>query len=40
MKKWLGGALRTTFGEENTKEDIDYLVENLVTILPKLQLNT
>ena len=23
------GTLRTTFGEENTKEDIDYLVQNL-----------
>lgn len=27
------GAVRTTFGEENTKEDIDYLVENLVKIV-------
>jgi len=31
------GALRTTFGEENTKEDIDYLVENLVEIIRRLR---
>ena len=27
------GALRTTFGEDNTIEDIDYLIENLKKIL-------
>ena len=31
------GALRTTFGEENTKEDVDYLVENLINIVEKLR---
>ncbi len=31
------GALRTSFGEENTKEDIDYLVENLVEIVKRLR---
>lgn len=31
------GALRTTFGEENTKKDIDYLVENLVEIVGRLR---
>ena len=31
------GALRTTFGEENTKEDVDYLVENLSNIVEKLR---
>ena len=31
------GALRTTFGEENTKEDIDYLVENLIEIVRRLR---
>lgn len=30
-------ALRTTFGEENTKEDIDYLVENLKEIVERLR---
>ena len=29
------GALRTTFGDENTKEDIDYLVNSLVEIVEK-----
>ena len=28
-------ALRTTFGEETTKEDIDYLVESLIEIMKK-----
>ena len=31
------GALRTTFGEENTKEDVDYLVENLAEIVEGLR---
>lgn len=31
------GALRTTFGEENTKEDVDYLVENLEEIVGRLR---
>lgn len=31
------GALRTTFGDENTKEDIDYLVDSLVEIVTKLR---
>ena len=31
------GALRTTFGEENTKEDVDYLVENLAEIVERLR---
>ncbi len=31
------GALRTTFGEENTKEDIDYLVNNLCQIIEELR---
>lgn len=30
-------ALRTTFGEENTKEDVDYLVENLKEIVERLR---
>lgn len=32
------GALRTTFGEENTKEDIDYLVDNLCQIIEELSI--
>lgn len=31
------GALRVTFGDDNTKEDVDYLVENLVEIIEKLR---
>lgn len=31
------GSLRITIGEENTKEDIDYLVESLVEIVKKLR---
>lgn len=30
-------TLRVTFGEENTKEDVDYLVENLVEIVNELR---
>lgn len=29
------GALRTTFGIENTKEDVEYLVESLIQIVKK-----
>ncbi len=31
------GSLRITLGEENTKEDIDFLVEQLAEIIPKLR---
>ena len=31
------GSLRTTFGNENTKEDVDYLVDSLVEIVAKLR---
>ena len=31
------GSLRVTFGKENTKEDVDFLVENLVEIVEKLR---
>ncbi len=31
------GSLRTTFGEENTKEDVDFLVETLVEAVAKLR---
>ena len=31
------GALRTSFGEENTKEDIDFLISNLVEIVTRLR---
>ncbi len=31
------GALRASFGEENTKEDIDYFIENLQEIINRLR---
>lgn len=31
------GSLRITIGEENTKEDIDFLVKQLVELVPKLR---
>lgn len=31
------GALRVTFGDDNTKEDVDFLVEELVEIVEKLR---
>jgi cysteine desulfurase len=31
------GSLRTTFGEENTKEDVDFLIDSLVEIVEKLR---
>ena len=31
------GALRVTFGEENSKEDVDYLIEKLVKTVKKLR---
>ena len=33
----LKGALRLTFGRENTKEDIDFLVDNLKEIVDELR---
>lgn len=31
------GSLRVTFGEDNTKEDVDYLLENLCEIIQRLK---
>lgn len=33
----LKGALRLTFGRENTKEDVDFLIDNLKIIVKKLR---
>lgn len=30
------GSLRITIGEENTKDDIDFLLRNLERIIPKI----
>ncbi len=36
-REWLEGTIRITLGEDNTKEDIDYLVRNLIKIVSKLR---
>lgn len=36
-KEFAQGSLRITLGEENTKEDIDFLIEQLVKIIPDLR---
>ena len=36
-EKDAAGALRVTFGKENTKDDVDYLVESLTEIVDKLR---
>lgn len=33
------GTLRVTFGDENTKEDVEYLVENLTQIVKEIRAN-
>ena len=33
------GTLRVTFGDENTKEDVEYLVENLIQIVKEIRAN-
>ncbi len=35
--KMAKGALRVTLGAENTKEDVDYLIENLIQIISELR---
>ena len=34
------GTLRVTFGDENTKEDVEYLVENLTQIVKEIRANS
>lgn len=36
-KDYINGTLRVTFGEHNTKEDVDFLIENLVKIVGELR---
>lgn len=31
------GSLRITLGEENTKKDVDYLIETLVEVVQRLR---
>jgi len=36
-KEYIGGTLRVTFGEYNTKEDVEFLVDNLVSVISELR---
>ena len=36
-KNYIGGTLRVTFGDFNTKEEVDYLIDNLVEIVERLR---
>jgi cysteine desulfurase len=36
-REFIGGTLRVTFGEENTREDVDFLVDNLCKIVEELK---
>lgn len=36
-KEYINGSLRTTFGEHNTKEDVDFLLDNLERIVKELR---
>ena len=31
------GSLRITIGKENTKEEVDYLIDNLIEIIKKIR---
>ena len=35
--EYINGALRVSFGECNTKEDVDFLLDNLVRIVGELR---
>ena len=35
-KEWINGSIRTTFGEDNTKEDIDFLVKSINESIKKI----
>ena len=37
--EFIQGSLRVTFGEENTKEDVDYLIKNLKEIIERKSEN-
>lgn len=36
-KDYINGTLRVTFGEHNTKEDVEFLLDNLVRIVGELR---
>ena len=37
QSEYAEGTLRVTFGDENTKEDVEYLVENLIKIVKEIR---
>lgn len=39
-KEWINGSIRVTFGEENTKEDIDILVKYIKNCIEKTKIKT
>ena len=36
-KEYLQGSIRVTFGEENTKEDTNYLIKNIIEIVKRIK---
>lgn len=38
-EEWANGTIRTTFGEDNTKEDVDFLVQTLKECVDKFRKN-
>lgn len=36
-EEWSNGTIRTTFGEDNTREDVDYLIKCLIESIEKLR---
>ena len=35
--EWINGAIRVTFGDFNTKEEVDYLIKNIAESVKKLR---
>lgn len=35
--EYIGGTIRTTFGIDNTKEEVDYLINSICEILNKIE---
>lgn len=37
-KEYIQGSLRTTFGEENTKEDVEFLIKSIIEIINRIKM--
>ena len=35
--EYINGSIRTTFGEHNTREDVDYLIDNIEKSINELR---